>query len=156
MKFNFLTSILTTYPSNPFINMPPANVVDALIVGAGPAGLSAALGLCRQRRSAVLFDSGAYRNAITPHMHNFPTWDHQAPADFREKALAELIHGRYRTTEYVRERVESIEQNEAGMFCALDSAGKEWQGRKLLIATGITDVMPDIPGFKETWMNMNM
>lgn len=131
-------------------------MVDALIVGAGPAGLSAALGLCRQRRTAVLFDSGAYRNAITPHMHNFVTWDHQDPTDFRAKALNELIHGRYQTTEYVRERVESIEQNEDGIFRALDSAGKEWQGRKLLIATGITDVLPNIPGFKETWMNMDM
>jgi len=133
-----------------------ANVVDALIIGAGPAGLSAALGLCRQRRTAVLFDSGVYRNAITSHMHNFPTWDHQSPSDFRKKALAELTSGRYDTTEYVRQHVQSVEQNKDGIFTAIDSNGKEWQGKKLLIATGITDVMPDIPGFKETWMNMNM
>ncbi|CAI6337021.1 unnamed protein product [Periconia digitata] len=131
-------------------------VVDALIVGAGPAGLSAALGLSRQRRTAVLFDSKVYRNAITPHMHNFPTWDHQAPSDFRAKALDELIRGRYSTTEYVQQRVESVEQNESGLFVAIDSTGKEWHGRKLLIASGVTDIMPDIPGFKETWLNMNI
>ena len=136
--------------------MSTAHVYDALIVGAGPAGLSAALGLCRQRRTAVLFDSGVYRNAITSHMHNFATWDHAAPSDFRAKALAELIHGRYRTTEYVQTHVATIEQNDAGVFCAFDSTGNLWQGRKLLIATGVTDLMPNIPGFKEAWTNMNM
>lgn len=136
--------------------MSTTHIVDALIVGAGPAGLSAALGLCRQRRTAVLFDSGVYRNAITSHMHNFATWDHTAPSEFRAKALAELILGRYKTIEYVQTRVESIEKNDAGVFYAFDSTGKSWQGRKLLIATGVTDLMPNIPGFKDTWTNMNV
>jgi thioredoxin reductase len=54
---------------------------DVLIIGGGPAGLAVATGLARQLYTAVVFDSGVYRNARTQHMHNVPTWDHRNPAD---------------------------------------------------------------------------
>ena len=58
---------------------------DVLIIGGGPAGLSAATGLARQLYTAVVFDSGVYRNARAKHMHNVPTWDHRDPADVSSK-----------------------------------------------------------------------
>ena len=67
-----------------------ALVYDVIIVGGGPAGLSAASCLVRQGHKTVLFDSGKYRNALTKHMHTIPGWDHQDPAVFRAKAREEL------------------------------------------------------------------
>lgn len=59
---------------------PASAVVDTLLIGGGPAGLSAALALARQLHSAVVFDSGVYRNALSKHMHTVATWDHKDPA----------------------------------------------------------------------------
>lgn len=62
---------------------PSSPIVDALIIGGGPAGLSAALSLSRVRLTAVVFDSGVYCNALTDHMHNMFTWDHQDHRAYR-------------------------------------------------------------------------
>lgn len=81
--------------------------VDVLIIGAGPAGLTAALTLVRQNHTAILFDSGVYRNGDARHMHMIPTWDHRDPAQFREEARKEiLIH-------YSTVRIENAELTKA-------------------------------------------
>lgn len=81
---------------------------DALIVGAGPAGLSAATALARQLHRAVVFDSGVYRNARAQHMHNVLGWDHTPPADFRA-AGREAILSRYDTIQFEDVEVKRIE-----------------------------------------------
>ncbi|OJJ45951.1 hypothetical protein ASPZODRAFT_68844 [Penicilliopsis zonata CBS 506.65] len=131
-------------------------LLDCVIVGGGPAGLSVALGLCRVRRTAVILDSAEYRNAHSPEMHNVLTWDHQNPAAYRAAALRQIVDGRYDTVQYAQTRVESVVQDGEGVFVATDSTGTTWLGRTLVIATGITDVMPGIPGFRECWKNMNI
>ncbi|TKX22614.1 FAD-binding domain-containing protein 28 [Elsinoe australis] len=80
--------------------------VDVLIIGGGLAGLAVATGLARQLYTAVVFDSGVYRNARTNHIHNVPTWDHRSPVEFRAKAKSDII-ARYETIKFEQVKVDS-------------------------------------------------
>ncbi|EFR00296.1 thioredoxin reductase [Nannizzia gypsea CBS 118893] len=124
---------------------------DCLIVGGGPAGLAAALGLCRAVRTAVVFDSQTYRNSLTEHMHNVSTWDHQQPADYRAAARRELTEGRYETVTLADVALRKVWKLDSGEFEATDAAGKTWRGRKLVLATGVKDEIPDVPGYADCW-----
>jgi thioredoxin reductase len=125
-------------------------LIDVLIIGGGPGGLAAATGLARQLYTAVVFDSGVYRNARTKHMHNVPTWDHRDPAEFRAKAKADLL-ARYNTIQFKETLVESIQRTNKGHFEAVDSEGVTWTGKKVVLATGAKDIYPDIPGYDDVW-----
>ena len=125
---------------------------DVLIVGAGPAGLAAALALCRQLYRTVVFDSGKYRNSVSKHMHTVPSWDHRDSKDFRAAARKEIL-SRYHTTTFVDQGVESLQHKAAGggTFEATTSDGKTYTGKKVIVATGVKDIYPDIPGYAECW-----
>lgn len=129
----------------------PIKHADVLIVGGGPAGLSTALGLCRKRHTAIVFDSGMYRNEVAHHMHNFPTWDHHNPAALRAAAQIEL-QSRYSSVTFERSKVVSAHKKAPdGVFVVVDELGQEFLGKRLVLATGQTDIMPDIPGYAACW-----
>src|SRR5205814_1840161 len=71
-------------------------VVDGLIIGAGPAGLAAGLAFARTHGTAIIFDSSSYRNEGIKHMHTVPSRDHSDPYDFR-RISREQIESRYHT-----------------------------------------------------------
>ncbi|KAL3422107.1 thioredoxin reductase-like protein 1 [Phlyctema vagabunda] len=119
---------------------------DVLIIGGGPGGLSTATGLARQLYTAVVFDSGLYRNARAHYMHNVATWDHRSPAEFRAKARDDLL-ARYETIRFEDIKINNVAKMPSGTFQATDAAGKVWEGRKLVLATGVRDVPPDIDGY---------
>lgn len=125
-------------------------LLDVLIIGGGPAGLSVATGLARQLYTAVVFDSGVYRNARTKHMHNVPTWDHRDPADFRAAARRDIL-ARYDTVQFQEAKIETVRRTEDGRFEATDAKGTTWLGKKLVLASGMRDVYPDIPGYDDVW-----
>lgn len=127
-----------------------ASQYDVLIVGAGPAGLSAALGLARQLYTAVVFNSGVYHNQLADHMHNVITWDHQDPALFRKKAKEGILE-RYDTIKFRDTKVESVAKTFDGKFELRDADGKTWMGRKLVLAMGVRDIYPSIEGYHECW-----
>lgn len=125
-------------------------IYDALVLGAGPAGLSTALGLARQLYSVVVFDSQQYRNSPADHMHNVLTWDHKPPSEFRANAKANILQ-RYKSILFRESRIDRITGLEGGIFEAIDEAGGRTLGKKVVLATGVEDVMPDIDGFKQLW-----
>ncbi|KAI1431212.1 FAD/NAD(P)-binding domain-containing protein [Xylaria sp. CBS 124048] len=125
-------------------------IVDVLILGGGPAGLAVAGSLARQLHSGIVFSSGSFRNARALHMHNVPGWDHQSPADFRAKATADIL-ARYSTIEFRDVGIASVRKLPSGRFEALDDAGEKYEGRKVVIASGIRDIMLDKPGYAELW-----
>ena len=116
---------------------------DCIIVGGGPAGLSAALMLGRCRRRVLLCDLGEQRNIRSHALHGYLTRDGVAPAEFLRLAHAELC--RYGTVE-CRE-VEIVEAvREDGGFAVRAADGSRMRTRKLLLATGMVDELPDLDG----------
>lgn len=121
---------------------------DVVIVGTGPAGLSAALTLGRARRSTLLIDGGPGRNAPSDGVHNFLSRDGISPSDLRAIALEQLDS--YDTVEIrvaVAERAQAIN----GEFDLVLAGGDSVRARRVLLATGVVDELPAIPGLAERW-----
>jgi thioredoxin reductase len=122
-----------------------------VVVGGGPAGLQAALTLGRMRRRVLLLDSGEYRNGTVREMHNFLTHDGDDPSLFRETARGELK--RYDTVELREARVAGVEEaaDGAGWLLTLDDGDARVHARKLVLATGLRDTLPAVPGLAGLW-----
>jgi thioredoxin reductase len=120
---------------------------DVIIVGGGPAGLSAALALGRARKSVLLCDAGARRNAAAEHIHTFVTRDGTPPNEFREIGRQQLAP--YRSVEVRDVRVESI-TGARGAFDVTLATGSV-KARRILLCTGMVDEMLPLDGFRELW-----
>jgi len=119
---------------------------DAIVIGGGPAGLQAALTLGRMHRSVLLLDSGQYRNAPAAAMHNFLSHDGTPPADLRAAVRAELAG--YDTVE-VREIAATRVLGSAGAFTVALIDGSLEEAASILLATGVRDRLPAVPGLDE-------
>jgi thioredoxin reductase len=117
---------------------------DVIIIGGGPAGLSAALLLGRARRRTVVCDAGTPRNAASNGLHGFLSRDGIPPAELLRVGREEI---RRYDIEWRRGRVTAVGRV-SGAFEATLEAGERLHARKLLIATGVTDHLPDIEGFQ--------
>lgn len=123
-------------------------VHDCIIVGGGPAGLNAAVVLGRCRRKVLLFDTATYRNLYSHGMHNYLSRDGILPSEFLETSRKEMTkYG----VQLLQHKVVSARKNARGFFDVKDDLGRNYQSKKLLIATGLQDNVPDIPGFKELY-----
>jgi thioredoxin reductase len=120
---------------------------DVVIVGGGPAGLSAALVLGRCRRRVLLCDTGTPRNQRARELHGYLTRDGTPPLEL-------LRLGRQELTRYgveLREvGVTGVETNPTGFTVAM-AAGRAAETRTVLIAGGVSDAWPDIPGLDECY-----
>lgn len=121
---------------------------DVIIVGGGPAGLNAALILGRSRRSVLLCDAGRPRNAVTPLSWGVFTRDGTPPFRLREHAHADLE--RYDTVECREVEVTQARRDAEGFEVVLADGSRE-RARRLILATGLRQVLPDIHGFDDYW-----
>jgi thioredoxin reductase len=122
---------------------------DAIIIGGSYAGLSAAMALGRSRRRVLLLDTGRPCNRQTPHSHNFLTQDGATPAALRAQALAEVQH--YPTIELRADEALTASALPGGGFRVETAAGARVTAARLLLATGVVDLLPALPGFAECW-----
>lgn len=113
---------------------------DVIIIGGGPAGLSAAMLLGRSRRKVIVLDSGKPRNRWANNMNGFLTSDNVSPHEFIQKGRAELA--KY-DIELVDVKVTSATYTK-GEFVVNDANEKVYRSRKLLLATGLKDNLPEL------------
>lgn len=119
---------------------------DVIVVGAGPAGLSAALVLGRCRRRVLVCDAGHPRNAASHAMHAYLTRDGIDPGEFLRLGREQLRP--YETVEFRQAEVTEASRIEDGFQVTLRS-GEKVSSRKLLLATGVVDDLPELEGFEE-------
>lgn len=129
------------------INM-EQNKFEIIVIGGSYAGLSAAMTFGRSLRQTLIIDSGKPCNRQTPHSHNFITQDGRKPAEIAGDALNQVLE--YDTVRKVDDLVTDV-QGENRAFVVSTKSGKTYKAKKLLFATGVKDIMPDIPGFAESW-----
>ncbi|SOC50496.1 Thioredoxin reductase [Blastococcus aggregatus] len=120
---------------------------DVVVIGGGAAGLSGALTLSRARRSVLVVDAGDPRNAPAGHVHNYLGREGIPPAEL-------LAIGRGEVESYggtvVPGRVTGLDRDDDGFRVDLDGGGQV-RARRLLLATGLVDDLPDLPGVAERW-----
>ena len=120
---------------------------EVIVIGGGAAGLSAALVLGRARRRTLVVDAGEPRNAPAAHMQGFLTRDGMPPAEFLAIGRAEIA--RY-GVELVRDRAVDVSKGSKGRgFSVTLARGRHVHGRALVVATGLQDELPPVPGVAE-------
>jgi thioredoxin reductase len=120
---------------------------DVVVVGGGAAGLSGALVLARARRSVVVIDAGTPRNAPATGVHGLLAHDGIPPAELLERGRAEV--GRYGGHLIAAEVITATRTTEGFTVALAD--GRSVQARRLLVATGLVDELPDLAGLRGRW-----
>lgn len=121
---------------------------EVIIIGGSYAGLSAAMALGRSLRNILIIDSDLPCNRQTPYSHNFITQDGEKPSVIAEKAKAQVLS--YNSVKYINGLAVSGKRTKNG-FKVTTKKGEVFNTKKLIFATGIKDVIPDIKGFAECW-----
>ena len=125
---------------------------DVVVIGGGAAGLSGALMLARSRRSVLVIDAGAPRNAPAAAVHGLLARDGMPPAELLDRGRAEV---RGYGGQLIAGQVSTVRQDGDGFTVTLADGRMGRPGtvhaRRLLVATGLADELPDIPGLRERW-----
>ncbi|KAL0936204.1 sulphydryl oxidase [Colletotrichum truncatum] len=156
MKYSLSSLLLSALLPQSLVLARPVNndtlLYDAVIVGGGPAGLSTLSALGRVRRNTLLIDSGEYRNGPTRHMHDVIGFDGVTPAWYRYAARKQIES--YPTTSAINGTVTKIEGNNNDNFVVsytADGQTTSVKTRKIVLGTGLHDILPSTPGLQEIW-----
>lgn len=125
--------------------MPYGGMYDVIVVGGGPAGLAAGLWLARYRRKVRIFDAEAPRSAETWAVHGYLGIQDPPPAEFRKVARLQAIDA---GAEYEPAVVTEITGKQDDFTVTVED-GRTFGARRILIATGLRDILPEIPGFEQ-------
>jgi len=123
---------------------------DVIIIGGSYAGLSAAMALGRSMRKVLIIDSGKPCNRQTPYSHNFITHDGETPAAIAQKAREQVL--KYPAVQLINDTALRASKNENG-FEIITTSETAYNTTKIIFATGVLDIMPDIKGFAECWVS---
>jgi thioredoxin reductase len=121
---------------------------DVIVVGGSYAGVSAALQIARARRRVLVIDAGMRRNRFAESAHGFLGQDGRDPAEIAAAARVELL--RYPSVTWLDEAATDAQITAEG-FAVTMASGERHVGRRLVLAGGVTDELPDIPGVAERW-----
>jgi thioredoxin reductase len=121
---------------------------DVIIIGGSYAGLAAAMSLGRALLHVLIVDRGEPCNRYAAHSHNFITHDGAVPAEISAQAREQVLQ--YPTVRFLRETVTDASRT-GHVFTVTTGDHEIYTSKKLLLATGIQDVFPDIPGFAACW-----
>jgi thioredoxin reductase len=134
---------------------PPGEIVDAVVIGGGAAGLNGALMLARSRRSVVVVDSDTPRNAPAEGVHGLLGLDGTPPAELLRRGREEVRRygGRVVTGQVASAAPAAPAADGDLRFTITLADGRSVRARRVLVATGLRDVLPDIPGLARHWGN---
>jgi thioredoxin reductase len=121
---------------------------EIIIIGGSFAGLSAAMSLGRALRNVLIIDSGKPCNYQSNNAHNLITQDGDSPEKILQKAKNKIFQ--YPEISFVNDFVTNAKKDNKG-FSVTTQSGLKYSSKKLIIATGVKDILPDIYGFKECW-----
>jgi len=120
---------------------------EVIVIGGSYSGLSAAMALGRSLRRTLIIDGGKPCNRQTPHSHNFITHDGKTPREIADAAREQVL--RYDTVSIVDGTVSSVVKRGEGFV--VNAGDSVFEAKKVILATGVKDVMPDIEGFADCW-----
>ncbi|UXO88927.1 MULTISPECIES: NAD(P)/FAD-dependent oxidoreductase [Bacillus] len=123
-------------------------LLDCAIIGGGPAGLSAALVVGRGRKQVIVFDDELPRNRVTQESHGFITNDGMTPFEIRQAGEADLQ--KYPSIKIKRSRIVDIQKKEES-FTLLTHEGDTFEAKKIILATGLQDILPEIEGIHDVY-----
>jgi thioredoxin reductase len=146
-----LTALTLPFPLTAFTKlntMTDNNNFDVIIIGGSYAGLSAGMALGRALRNVLIIDSGKPCNIQTPHSHNFLTQDGKTPHDILTTAKKQVE--KYETVKFYNGLAITGTKTKVG-FEITTQTNDKFTAKKLIFATGVKDIMPNIIGFSECW-----
>lgn len=123
-------------------------IFDVIIIGGSYSGLSAAMALGRSLRKVLIIDSGKPCNIQTPHSHNFLTQDGKTPKEISETAKQQVLN--YETVKFQQGSAVNVLKESFG-FTVITASEEIFKAKKLIFATGLKDIFPEIEGFSECW-----
>ncbi|TPI53030.1 MULTISPECIES: NAD(P)/FAD-dependent oxidoreductase [unclassified Mesorhizobium] len=122
---------------------------DLAVVGGSFAGLSAAIQAARARRNVLVIDAGQPRNRFAAHSHGFLGQDGRTPGAILEEARRQLLA--YPTARLVKGRADKAVANSSSDFEISTEGGETFGAARLVLATGVRDILPEVPGLAEQW-----
>lgn len=146
-----LTALAIPFPLTAFTKfntMTDKNQFDVIIIGGSYAGLSAAMALGRSVKNVLIIDSGKPCNRYTPHSHNFITHDGAVPSEIATKAKEQVLN--YNTVKFFNGLAVAGKKTNNG-FEIKTKSGDKFSAKKLVFATGVKDIFPNIKGFEDCW-----
>jgi thioredoxin reductase len=123
-------------------------VYDVIIVGGSYSGISAGLQLARARRQVLVIDAGRRRNRFASHSHGFLGHDGRDSGTIVSEARHQLLA--YPTVAWVSQPATQASTSDSG-FTVIVESGEQFAARRLVLATGVVDELPEVPGVAERW-----
>lgn len=120
---------------------------DVIVIGGSYAGMAAALQLARGRRQVLVIDAGVRRNRFATFSHGLLGQDGKSPSAIAEEAKAQLL--KYPNITWLQGLVDTAEKH--GDSFSVVSSNKSFSAKRLILATGVTDHLPAIPGLQDRW-----